>query len=145
MPLEKTLSLRRRPICGSVSSTDRGESQYAVINIDDILKGFISDIDSNVDDLGYKIEDILREYSGFAHGRSGDNHMPLADTFYRKGYVNNEVDAEFIAEQCINRLYPDITELIRGLGYLAASIYRVHFKMAKSTRSVTCDVMLRVI
>jgi len=145
MPLGKTLSLKRRPICGSVGSTDRPEAQYIVINIDDILRDFISDVDSNVDDLGYNVKAILSEYSGFAHGRSTDSYMPLADTLYRKRYVNNEMDAEFIAEKCMTYLYPGITELIKGLGYLAASIYQVNFKIVKSTRNTTCDVMFKVI
>jgi len=98
-----------------------------------------------VDDLGYDVNAILSEYSGFAHGRSTDCFLPLADMLYRRRYVNNEMDAEFIAEKCMTYLYPEITDLIKGLGYLAGSVYMVNFKIAKSSRSVTCDVMFKVI
>jgi hypothetical protein len=145
MRLGKTLSLKHRPICGSVGSTNRDDAHFIVINIDDILKKFVSDVDSNVDDLGYDVNAILSEYSGFAHGRSTDCFLPLADMLYRRRYVNNEMDAEFIAEKCMTYLYPEITDLIKGLGYLAGSVYMVNFKIAKSSRSVTCDVMFKVI
>lgn len=98
-----------------------------------------------MDDLGYDVNAILSEYSGFAHGRSTDCFLPLADMLYRRRYVNNEMDAEFIAEKCMTYLYPEITDLIKGLGYLAGSVYMVNFKIAKSSRSVTCDVMFKVI
>lgn len=117
--------------------------------MDEIVRDFVNKVDSNVDDLGYDIKGIIKEYSGYKFGindtRDFFDFMVLATTLYRKGLVKNEQDATFIAQVAADRLYPQITNLLKGMGYIAAVVHDVKFKMIRSSRSIMCDLMLMVV
>lgn len=98
-----------------------------------------------VDDLGYNVKAVIQEYSGFRNGPVGDvDFLPLADRLYRAGYVKSEQDAIAVAEVAITSLYVDITQLVKGLGYIAAGIVSTRFRVTKRNRAIFCDVIMVV-
>lgn len=138
-------SASRNP-ADSTPSTDEGyDAGLVLVDLDQPVKEYIESADMSVDDLSYRLEDIIRCHSRYRHGDEDTRINRLASELHAMRAVSNAEDAHTLAHLAIHELYPSIDRLMRQCGYTVSGIYDVTINLTPRKRVVHCTAVIAVI
>lgn len=131
----------------SSASNNRGDKSYVVVDVTDLTRKFINQVDYEVCDLGYDLAGILTDYDSIKSppttdpGQLAKKAMELCD----KGRVKDFEDALIVADYVVNSFYPAIARYTKHLGYVGAKVVEGTVSLTGANRKIYCNVIMMVV
>ena len=128
----------------SLFNDDRGNR--VVVDLTDLVRRFINDVDYEVCDLGYDLAGIVEMYSSddWLMTDHPGKMLEIATKFCDKNLVRNFEDAYIVADYVINRFYPAIHRYVAKLGYTGAKVIAGQVYLSGGNRKLYCNALMLV-
>ena len=131
---------------GSLSLSSEKRDWFAVVDLSDLVRKFVDQIDYEVVDLGYDVKKIINTFDSnqYPPTDSPNALAKYASDLMGDGSVNDWDDALLVADYTLNTLFPGIRRTIRNLGFIRAKVVEGTLELTGRNRKLHCTVMMLV-
>lgn len=128
------------------SSQSSKRDWFVVVDLTDLVRRFIEQIDYEVADLGYDLKKIVASFDSnqYQPTETPNALAKYAAELMGNGTVNDWDDALLVADYTLNTFFPGIRKYLKTLGFIRAKSVESTIELTGRNRKLYCTVMMSV-